>query len=308
MFEQLGQAIEGLNIPADSSALAAVRALRDRLDARISSAVAAHDRAGLWELDGATSMTAWLADRASMPQPRAAATAVRARKLAQLPATAGAWHDGVLSSGQVEAIATNLDADTVGLFADHESAMLPTLVDLPVGDVTTAMRAWREAATAHRDPQPGPPHGLPPGRVRQSHPHRVSKVLEGSPAQLSTLPGARVCACPPPPGAPPAMPRRPLSVCTRPGCAGLAPNGGRTGGGRSRGGALRTSWSQDGLNHHEFSGRWSLRADGHVLMGRKRLVELLHDNAVDGDRDALEDRDARARLAVERYDVAGTRL
>jgi hypothetical protein len=66
----------------------------------------------------------------------------------------------VLSSGQVEAIATNLDADTVGLFADHESAMLPTLVDLPVGDVTTAMRAWREAATAHRDPKPNPPDGL----------------------------------------------------------------------------------------------------------------------------------------------------
>ncbi len=160
MFEQLGQAIEGLNIPVDGDALAAVLALRDRLDAHISSAVAAHDRAGLWELDGATSMTAWLADRARMPRPRAAATAVRARKLAQLPATAGAWRDGVLSSGQVEAIATNLDADTVALFADHETVMLPTLVDLPVRDVATAMRAWREYATANRDPKPQPPQGL----------------------------------------------------------------------------------------------------------------------------------------------------
>ncbi|MGH9217548.1 MAG: DUF222 domain-containing protein, partial [Acidimicrobiales bacterium] len=160
MFEQLGQAIEGLDIPVDGDALAAVLALRDRLDAHISDAVAAHDRAALWELDGATSMTAWLADRARMPRPRAAATAVRARKLAQLPDTTAAWRDGVLSSGQVEAIATNLDADTVGLFAAHESAMLPTLVDLSARDVGMAMRAWRECASADRDPKPEPAQGL----------------------------------------------------------------------------------------------------------------------------------------------------
>ena len=160
MFEQLGQAIEGLDVPADSAALAAILALRDRLDARISSAVAAHDRTRLWELDGATSMTAWLTDRAAMPRPRAAATASRARKLAYLPLTVKAWRDGVLSSGQVEAIATNLDPDTLGLFAEHEPVIVPSLVDLPVRDVATAMGAWREAATAHRGPRPQPPHSL----------------------------------------------------------------------------------------------------------------------------------------------------
>jgi hypothetical protein len=84
----------------------------------------------------------------------------RARKLAQLPLTAGAWRHGVLSGGQVEAIATNLDADTIGLFADHEAAMLPTLVDLPVRDVATAMRAWREYASADRHPRPEPAQEL----------------------------------------------------------------------------------------------------------------------------------------------------
>src|SRR5512132_2433978 len=160
MFEQLGQAIDGLSIPIDGEALSAVLALRDRLDARISSAVAAHDAAGLWELDGATSMTAWLTDRAAMPRPRAAATASRARKLARLPETAAAWREGVLSSGQIEAIATNLDADTVGLFAAHEAALVPSLVALSARDVATAMRAWRECATADRDPRPEPPQGL----------------------------------------------------------------------------------------------------------------------------------------------------
>jgi hypothetical protein len=41
MFEQLGDAIDGLDIPVDGDALSAVLALRDRLDARISDAVAA---------------------------------------------------------------------------------------------------------------------------------------------------------------------------------------------------------------------------------------------------------------------------
>jgi hypothetical protein len=160
MFEELGTAIDELDIPVDGAALAAILGLRDRLDARISDAVAAHDRAGLWELDGATSMTAWLADRAAMPRPRAAATVSRACKLARLPVTMRAWLDGVLSSGQVEAIAVNLDPDTIDLFADHEAAMVPTLVDLPVRDVVAAMQAWRDCATAHRDPKPEPAQAL----------------------------------------------------------------------------------------------------------------------------------------------------
>jgi hypothetical protein len=134
--------------------------LRDRLDARISDAVAAHDRAGLWELDGATSMTAWLVDRAAMPRARAAAMVSRARKLAHLPVTAAAWRDGVLSSGQVEAIAGHLDPDTLGLFAHHETELVPTLVGLSVRDVAAAMGAWRECATSDRDPQPEPTQAL----------------------------------------------------------------------------------------------------------------------------------------------------
>jgi Domain of unknown function (DUF222) len=160
VFEELGTAIDDLAIPTDGAALAAVVGLRDRLDARISDAVAAHDRASLWELDGATSMTAWLADRTAMPRPRAAATVSRARKLAHLPVTAGAWRDGPLSSGQVEAIAAHLDDDTVGLFADHETELVPTLVGLSVPDVAAAMGAWREAASVDRDLKPEPAQAL----------------------------------------------------------------------------------------------------------------------------------------------------
>ena len=160
VFEELGTVIEGLDIPVDGDALAAVMALRDRLDARISDAVVALDASGLWELEGATSMTAWLADRGGMARPRAAATAARARKLVPLSLSPGLWRDGVLSSGQVDAIAANLDADTLELFAAHEAAVVPSLVELSPRDVTVAMRTWREAASPDGDPKPERPHAL----------------------------------------------------------------------------------------------------------------------------------------------------
>jgi hypothetical protein len=160
VFEELGTAIDELTIPTDGAALAAVLALRDRLDARISDAVADYDRAGLWELDGATSTTAWLTHHTRMPRARASATTARARKVAQLPVTAAAWRDGLLSSGQIDAIATNLDPDTVALFAHHEAGLVPRLVDLSVRDVAAAMAAWRECATADRPPKPEPAQTL----------------------------------------------------------------------------------------------------------------------------------------------------
>jgi hypothetical protein len=160
VFEELGTAIEGLDISVDGDALAAVIGLRDRLEARISDAVNAYDRAGLWELDGATSMTSWLADRGGMARARAAASAARARKLARPTLTPRAWRDGVLSGGQVEAIAANLDPPTLELFADHEAAVVPSLVNLAPRDVTIAMVAWREAASPDPDPRPERPQAL----------------------------------------------------------------------------------------------------------------------------------------------------
>src|ERR671911_2317735 len=159
-FEELGTAIETLDIPVDGDALTAVMALRNRLEARISDTIAAYDAAGLWELDGATSMTGWLADRGGIARARAAASAARARKLARLELTPRAWRAGVLSGGQVEAIAANLDAPTLELFADHEAAVVPSLENLAPRDVTIAMVAWREAASPHPDPRPERPQAL----------------------------------------------------------------------------------------------------------------------------------------------------
>ena len=64
MLEDLAEAIEKLRVPTEGAALTQLLALRDRLDARIAEAVGDFDAARLWDLDGATSMTAWLRDKA----------------------------------------------------------------------------------------------------------------------------------------------------------------------------------------------------------------------------------------------------
>jgi hypothetical protein len=153
VFPALASAIDSLDIPGDGDVLAAAFALRDRLDARLAAAVEAFDRAELWDVEGATSITAWLTDRAGMSRPRAAATARNARLVARLPLTAAAWADGRLSSGQVEAICANLSPRLVDLFAQHEVGVLPSLYPLSAADVGTAMRAWR----SHADDQPPEP-------------------------------------------------------------------------------------------------------------------------------------------------------
>jgi hypothetical protein len=146
VLEALAIAIDQLDVPSDGEALAGALALRDRLDARLATAVDWFDRSELWDIDGATSMVAWLTDRAGMVRARAAATTRRARLVARLPMTAAAWADGRLSSGQVEAICANLTVDLVDRFAQHEAAVLPGLLPLSAADVATAMRAWRHLA------------------------------------------------------------------------------------------------------------------------------------------------------------------
>jgi hypothetical protein len=68
-LDALDAAIAGLDLAVDDRDLAAVLALRDRLDARIATAVQAVDAASLWDTVGATSMTAWVTDRGRMAGP-----------------------------------------------------------------------------------------------------------------------------------------------------------------------------------------------------------------------------------------------
>ena len=151
---ELGRCIESLTIAVDGDEIAEALALRDRLDAKLSEALGAFDRAELWDLDAATSLTAWLRDRGKLTGKQAASTARVAKRLWELPVTSEAWADGALSGGQVQAVVANLNDAVAPLFSDHEAAVVPTLVRLGVAETATAMQAWRAMADAVVEPQP----------------------------------------------------------------------------------------------------------------------------------------------------------
>lgn len=147
MFPRLEQAVDEVEIPVDGPALLAALALWDRLGAKIAEAAGAFDAASLWDLDAATSMTAWLRSEAGMSRRDSARLAATAHKLRQLPVTAAAWRAGELSGGQVDAVLANV-GNHLERFADHEAAVVDTLTPLAVHHVARVMAAWRAKAEA----------------------------------------------------------------------------------------------------------------------------------------------------------------
>jgi len=147
-LEALAHAIDDLDLPADSGVLTEAFALVDRLNAKLLAAVGEHDAVELWRNDGATSMTAWLRHHTRRSGRDAAQCTKTARRLRQLPVTAAAYRDGVLSSGHIQAIVANLKDRTADLFADHEAQLVPELARLAVGDTAVAMQDWARRADA----------------------------------------------------------------------------------------------------------------------------------------------------------------
>jgi Domain of unknown function (DUF222) len=167
----LAGAIDDLDLPTDGVVLTEAFALADRLNAKLLAAVGEHDAAEVWRNDGATSMTAWLRHHTRQSGRQAARCTKTARRLRELPVTAAAYRDGVLSGGQVQAIVANLKDRTVGLFAEHETQLVPDLAALSVGDTATAMQDWAQRAQAliGDDPDPAVPE-------RSLH---LSRILDG---------------------------------------------------------------------------------------------------------------------------------
>jgi len=149
MLAELERAIDELDIPIDGAAIAEVFALRSRLDAVLAEALVAFDRLRLWDLDDATSVTAWLRTHAGLSRRAAARTVSVAKRVSGLPVTTAAWRDGRLSEGQVEAIVANVSSSTAELFADHEAELIEVLAPLSVTDTARAMGSW--AAKANED-------------------------------------------------------------------------------------------------------------------------------------------------------------
>jgi hypothetical protein len=148
MFDQLAQAIEGLEIPIDGGAIGEVLALRHRLDARLSEALGEFAAAGLWELDGAVSLTSWLKVRGRMTARDASVTARRAERLRRLPVTPEAWADGSLSGGQVTAVMAAVRPDHKELFVEQEADVVGVVAGMDVRDTARVMNHWTGLADA----------------------------------------------------------------------------------------------------------------------------------------------------------------
>jgi hypothetical protein len=152
MFDGLTMAIEELHIPISATALAEVLALRDRLVARIAEAAAEFDALGLWDVDGSTSMTAWLKSSASMTSKSARRFVSMAGRLRRLPVCAAAFRAGRLSGGHVEVIVANLDDASVDHFAEAEDELVPYLAPLTTAGCSRAMAAWKEQSQQTTEP------------------------------------------------------------------------------------------------------------------------------------------------------------
>jgi Domain of unknown function (DUF222) len=171
ILKGLAHAIDDLDLPVDCGVLTEAFALADRLNAKLLAAVGEHDTAELWRDDGATSMAAWLRHHTGRSGRDAARCASTARRLRQLPVTAAAYRDGVLSGGQVQAIVANLKDRTVDLFAHHEAQLVPELAALSVADTAVAMQDWARRADAVVGDDPDKPQP-----ERSLH---LSRILDG---------------------------------------------------------------------------------------------------------------------------------
>jgi hypothetical protein len=147
MFERFEQALRGLT-------LRALLAVRDRFEAFVAEQVGEFDQAGLWELDAATSMQAWLRDQAGFTSRSAARLVPMARKLAAMPLTLEAWRSGRLRGGQVEAISANVLDKDLDLYVEHEAELVETMEGLDTAETGEFMRSWKAHVDSVRETEP----------------------------------------------------------------------------------------------------------------------------------------------------------
>lgn len=157
MFDAWAEQIDELEIPVDPASLTRAVAVYGQLQAKLVDTVSKFDMRGLWDLDGSTSMIAWLKARGLWSGDAATLTRT-ARQLRSFPTLAAAAMAGELSQGQVKAVLSCVQERHRELFQEHEPVVVPSLVGLSVDDTHTAMLHWREKADAVIDlPMPDQP-------------------------------------------------------------------------------------------------------------------------------------------------------
>src|SRR5437016_3910457 len=125
VFEALGAVVDEIEWPLCGAEIVGLLRLRDRLDAKLTAALAEFDSECRWELDGATSLAAWLRGVGGRGRRDASRLRATAERLDAMPDVAAAWQTGTLLSGHVDAIVANVDRRAVRLFAEHQAELVP---------------------------------------------------------------------------------------------------------------------------------------------------------------------------------------
>ena len=129
--------------------------LHERRMAEIAVAVARFAASGAFGVDGSVSMASWMRHHLRMAHPDAARWIRDGRFLTAYHPVMDAAVCGVLSAGQVAALAKVVTPATSELFAEHAAGLVSTITPLPVTDAQTVCAAWRSNAEALVDtPQP----------------------------------------------------------------------------------------------------------------------------------------------------------
>jgi 5-methylcytosine-specific restriction protein A len=159
-FAALRDAVEKLDEPDGLTADELVEgfALRDRLEAWLTAAVAAFDRDECYALHGATSTTAWLHHHTRQTAGEARRIADTGRKLRSLPHLADAWRRGTVTSGQIRAVAAIVPNRHLDAFAEAEAVMTDAFAALDVTETVKVLRRWVAAADdAQHEHEPDEP-------------------------------------------------------------------------------------------------------------------------------------------------------
>jgi hypothetical protein len=133
-------------VPDDlvNAEVVALFAACDRMAALLCSALVRVDPAA----DGAVTLAQWLRSMTRRSSAEAAVFVKRAARLRSCPEVAAAWRDGRLATAQADAVVHHVNDRSQAIFAEHESALVPTLAGLSVRHTEMAMRRWAAYADA----------------------------------------------------------------------------------------------------------------------------------------------------------------
>jgi hypothetical protein len=181
--ERVIRAIEALPRDLANEEVASLFAASDRLTARLSSALARIDPAA----DGAVSVRHWLRSRAERSDHDAGVLVRRAHRLTGCPLVADAWHDGLQSTGQVNAITASVSAppSTIATASQRAARIAPawqTTVGAESIKVGQPLGGWHQWSV-------DAPPSISPGLAVNPSPVRPTKRGAGVGSDSRSRPG-----------------------------------------------------------------------------------------------------------------------